>query len=57
VFQTGFDHSLVTGMTPMTDPYLAVHVTDAVKTYPPGGSEIAATLASRTTVREALAYL
>jgi hypothetical protein len=44
-------------MTPMTDPYLAVHVTDAVKTYPLGGSEIVATRASRITVREALAYL
>jgi putative ABC transport system ATP-binding protein len=27
-------------MTPMTDPYLAVHITDAVKTYPLGGSEV-----------------
>ena len=26
----------------MTDPYLAVHVTDAVKTYPLGGSEVVA---------------
>ena len=36
----------------MTDPYLAVHVTDAVKTYPLGGSEVVALGGISLDVRE-----